>query len=51
MKNVYEVLRDKENELASISKLVYALRLVAPLLADTEDIKAAIAEEAKPESV
>ena len=34
MKNVYEVLRQKELELTRLEKEVEALRLVAPLLAD-----------------
>jgi hypothetical protein len=34
MKNVYEVLRQKELELARLEKEVEALRLVAPLLSD-----------------
>ena len=46
MKNAYEVLRSKEQELATISKQVYALRLAAPLLEEEGDVKAAIAAEA-----
>jgi hypothetical protein len=34
MKNVYEVLRQKEMELARLEKEVEALRLVAPLLSE-----------------
>jgi len=34
MKNVYEVLRQKEMELARLEKEVEALRMVAPLLAE-----------------
>jgi hypothetical protein len=34
MKNVYEVLRQKELELARLEKEVEALRVAAPLLAD-----------------
>jgi len=34
MKNVYEVLRQKELELTRLEKEVEALRLVAPLLSD-----------------
>jgi hypothetical protein len=34
MKNVYEVLRQKELELTRLEKEVEALRLVAPLLTD-----------------
>lgn len=38
MKNVYEVLRQKELELARLEKEVEALRLAAPLLSDDKDI-------------
>jgi hypothetical protein len=34
MKNVYEVLRQKEIELARLEKEVEALRMVAPLLSE-----------------
>lgn len=37
MKNVYEVLRQKELELARLEKEVEALRLAAPLLSDDKD--------------
>lgn len=48
MKNVYEVLRQKEMELTRLEKEVEALRLVAPLLSEekegaTESIKPALA--------
>lgn len=46
MKNVYEVLRQKEMELTRLEKEVEALRLVAPLL--SEEQKEAMAEAAKP---
>ena len=46
MKNVYEVLRQKEIELTRLEKEVEALRLVAPLL--SEEQKEAMAEMAKP---
>ncbi len=36
MKNVYEVLRQKEMELTRLEKEVEALRLVAPLLSEGE---------------
>ena len=36
MKNVYEVLRQKELELARLEKEVEALRVAAPLLSDVE---------------
>ena len=37
MKNVYEVLRQKELELARLEKEVEALRLAAPLLSDDKE--------------
>jgi len=37
MKNVYEVLRQKEAELAKLEKEVEALRLAAPLLSEERD--------------
>ena len=37
MKNVYEVLRQKELELARLEKEVEALRVVAPLLTDDKE--------------
>ena len=37
MKNVYEVLRQKELELARLEKEVEALRVVAPLLSAEEN--------------
>lgn len=37
MKNVYEVLRQKELDLARLEKEVEALRLAAPLLADEKE--------------
>jgi hypothetical protein len=47
MKNVYEVLRQKEMELTRLEKEVEALRLVAPLLSEekesSSDIKPALA--------
>ena len=47
MKNVYEVLRQKEMELTRLEKEVEALRLVAPLL--SEEGKENLASEmAKP---
>ena len=38
MKNVYEVLRQKEIELTRLEKEVEALRLVAPLLSEEKEI-------------
>jgi hypothetical protein len=44
MKNVYEVLRQKELELARLEKEVEALRVAAPLLSDDKEA----AQENKP---
>lgn len=38
MRNVYEVLRQKELELAKLEKEVEALRVVAPLLSDDKEM-------------
>jgi hypothetical protein len=38
MKNVYEVLRQKELELARLEKEVEALRVAAPLLSDGNEV-------------
>jgi hypothetical protein len=46
MKNVYEVLRQKELELTRLEKEVEALRIAAPLL--SEDIKEAVSDQPKP---
>lgn len=40
MKNVYEVLRQKEMELTRLEKEVEALRLVAPLLSEEKEMMA-----------
>ncbi|HUJ96126.1 MAG TPA: hypothetical protein VLW84_12720 [Terriglobales bacterium] len=40
MKNVYEVLRQKELELAKLEKEVEALRVAAPLLSDEKELMA-----------
>ena len=45
MKNVYEVLRQKELELTRLEKEVEALRVAAPLLSDEKE---PIAEAPKP---
>jgi hypothetical protein len=45
MKNVYEVLRQKEMELTRLEREVEALRLVAPLLSEEKE---AMSEVAKP---
>ena len=47
MKNVYEVLRQKELELTRLEKEVEALRVAAPLLSDDKD-SAAELEHNKP---
>lgn len=46
MKNVYEVLRQKEMELTRLEKEVEALRLVAPLL--SEEGKEGLSDVSKP---
>jgi len=46
MKNVYEVLRQKEMELTRLEKEVEALRLVAPLLSDEKEVVADVAKPA-----
>jgi hypothetical protein len=45
MKNVYEVLRQKEMELTRLEKEVEALRLVAPLLSEEKE---SVTDMAKP---
>jgi hypothetical protein len=45
MKNVYEVLRQKELELTRLEKEVEALRIAAPLLSDEKE---SLAEAPKP---
>jgi hypothetical protein len=45
MKNVYEVLRQKELELTRLEKEVEALRVAAPLLSEEKE---QLAETAKP---
>jgi len=42
MKNVYEVLRQKELELAKLEKEVEALRVAAPLLSEDKETVAEI---------
>jgi hypothetical protein len=44
MKNVYEVLRQKEMELTRLEKEVEALRLVAPLLSEEKEVNAEVAK-------
>ena len=46
MKNVYEVLRQKEMELTRLEKEVEALRLVAPLLNEEKEISSDIPKPA-----
>lgn len=48
MKNVYEVLRQKELEMARLEKEVEALRVAAPLLSDDKDIASENSAGAKP---
>jgi hypothetical protein len=51
MKNVYEVLRQKEMELTRLEKEVEALRLVAPLLSEEKENLAEMAKPALPTAV
>jgi len=51
MKNVYEVLRQKEMELTRLEKEVEALRLVAPLLSEEKEPLAEIAKSVLPAAV
>jgi hypothetical protein len=46
MKNVYEVLRQKEMELTRLEKEVEALRLVAPLLSEGTETNSDMAKPA-----
>lgn len=48
MKNVYEVLRQKELEMARLEKEVEALRVAAPLLSDDKDSAAETGASTKP---
>jgi hypothetical protein len=48
MKNVYEVLRQKELELARLEKEVEALRVAAPLLSEDKELVAMEATNNKP---
>ena len=51
MKNVYEVLRQKEMELTRLEKEVEALRLVAPLLSEEKENGLDMAKSALPTAV
>ncbi len=51
MKNVYEVLRQKEMELTRLEKEVEALRLVAPLLSEGMEMNSDMAKAALPTAV
>lgn len=51
MKNVYEVLRQKEMELTRLEKEVEALRLVAPLLSEEKENGELIAKATLPQAV
>lgn len=48
MKNVYEVLRQKELELARLEKEVEALRIAAPLLSEDKELGSENVTAAKP---
>src|SRR5271170_5235632 len=51
MKNVYEVLRQKEMELTRLEKEVEALRLVAPLLSEEKEMNSDMLKPAMPTAV
>ena len=51
MKNVYEVLRQKEMELTRLEKEVEALRVVAPLLSEEKESIADTVKSALPVAV
>ncbi len=51
MKNVYEVLRQKELELARLEKEVEALRIAAPLLSEDKEADASSKSAAVPTAV
>jgi hypothetical protein len=51
MKNVYEVLRQKEMELTRLEQEVEALRLVAPLLSEDKELSGDMAKPALPTAV
>jgi hypothetical protein len=51
MKNVYEVLRQKEMELTRLEKEVEALRLVAPLLSEEKESIADVMKSSLPTAV
>jgi hypothetical protein len=51
LKNVYEVLRQKEMELTRLEKEVEALRLVAPLLSEEKEITSDMPKVALPTAV
>jgi len=51
MKNVYEVLRQKEMELTRLEKEVEALRLVAPLLSEEKEVSVEVTKSALPTAV
>ena len=46
MKNVYEVLRQKEQELMRLEKEVEALRIAAPLLSEEKEMQTDISKPA-----
>lgn len=51
MKNVYEVLRQKEMELTRLEKEVEALRVVAPLLSEEKESLSDMGKSALPQAV
>jgi len=51
MKNVYEVLRQKEMELTRLEREVEALRLVAPLLSEEKEMNSDMVKPALAQAV
>jgi hypothetical protein len=49
LKNIYEVLREKELQKARVEREVECLKIVAPLLSE-ESEREAVPEETKPEA-
>jgi hypothetical protein len=47
MKNIYEVLRQKELQISQLEKEVEALRVVAPLLSEDKQDEAASTERSR----
>ena len=50
MKNIYDVMRQKELEIERLKKEIEALRVVAPMLEDKEPSREIAASQGKPYS-